>query len=103
MDYQLRLKVFWSGEERDQVLSSLSDLLRHNGSVSLFEDISDAFFSESVDLEGLEVQWVKGLFWASDSHGEKNKELPATLKALLKRPISRRRKIPLNPPRFPEF
>ena len=77
MDYQLRLKVFWSGEERDQVLSSLSDLLKRDGSVSLFEDISDAFFSESVDLEGLEVQWVKGLFWASDSNGEKNNELPA--------------------------
>ncbi|MFO0959542.1 MAG: hypothetical protein U0800_19260 [Isosphaeraceae bacterium] len=64
MQHEPRLKVFWSGKERDQVLSSLEDLLRRDGSINLLEDISDAFFSESVEIEGLEVQWVKGLFLA---------------------------------------
>ena len=62
MSYQIRIKVFWSGEERDQILSSVKDYLDRDGSIGLLEDISVAFFSESDEIEWLEVQWVKGLF-----------------------------------------
>lgn len=62
MSYHVRLEIFWSGEEADQVLSAVEEYLLEDGTIGLLDDLSEAFDDQPVEIKGLNEEWVKGLF-----------------------------------------